>query len=340
MNLSIVRSIDEQAWRNFVERHPQGNIFHTPEMYRVFERARGYQPLMRAIMDADGELLSLLPLVLVTLKDGPLRRLTTRAIAYGGCLSLPGRQGEEALATQLDEHNREAGRTALFTELRNLADTTALQPVLQRSGFIYEEHLNYLINLDCSPEQVLQNIGSRTRKHIRQALRKGTIAIEEVTDHRQITDWYQVIQKTYTNARVPLSDPALFEAAFEILQPLGMVKFWLARIGTTCVAASVELLYKDAIYGWYGGLDRAYANESPGELLMWRILQWGSENGYRTYDFGGAGKPGEVYGVRDFKAKFGGKLVCFGRNIKVHSPNLLRWSERGYAVYRRLGGYL
>ena len=50
---------------------------------------------------------------------------------------------------------------------------STIQPVLNECGFAYEEHLNYLIDLKCSPEQLLQNIGPRTRKHIRRALRRG-----------------------------------------------------------------------------------------------------------------------------------------------------------------------
>jgi len=236
----------------------------------------------------------------------------------------------------LRTHTREAGREALFTELRNLSDLSAIQPVLSECGFAYEEHLDYLIDLNCSPEQVLQSIGPRTRKHIRRALRKGSVIVEQVTNRNQIADWYDVVCKTYRAARVPLADRSLFEAAFDILQPRDMISFWLARIGATYVAASAELVYKDVIYGWYGGLDRAYAEDLPGELLTWHILEWGAGNGYRTYDFGGAGKPGEPYGVRDFKAKFGGRLVCFGRNTNIPSPRLLRLSERGYQVYRGL----
>jgi serine/alanine adding enzyme len=65
-------------------------------------------------------------------------------------------------------------------------------------------------------------------------------------------------------------------------------------------------------------------------------LEWGVENGYRVYDFGGAGKPDEEYGVRDFKAKFGGKLVCYGRNVYVHSQVRLELSKLGYTIYRAL----
>jgi lipid II:glycine glycyltransferase (peptidoglycan interpeptide bridge formation enzyme) len=85
-----------------------------------------------------------------------------------------------------------------------------------------------------------------------------------------------------------------------------MVRFTLARVGQASAAVSVELVYKDVIYGWFGGMDRAYGSFLPNELLTWHILKWGTEKGFRLYDFGGAGKPDEEYGVSNFKAKFGG----------------------------------
>lgn len=336
MNLTIVNSLSEKAWREFVDRHPQGNIFHTPEMFQVFARAKGHHPVLRAAVGENGQILALLLPVQVALKEGLLHRLTSRSISYGSVLCAPDPTGREALAALLRAYIQEAGREVLFTELRNLSDQSAIQPVLHQCGFVYQEHLDYLIDLNCSPAQVLQNIGPRTRKHIRHALRKGNVVVEQVTDRNQMTDWYELVGKTYEAARVPLADRSLFEAAFDILHPRGMIRFWLARIGVAYAAASAELVYKDMIYGWYGGLDRAYAEDLPGELLMWHILEWGAKAEYKTYDFGGAGKPGEEYGVRDFKAKFGGRLVCYGRNVQVPSPWLLRSSEVAYGLYRRL----
>lgn len=335
MDFSLVVSLDKKTWRDFVDGQPQGNIFHTPEMLEVFDHAHGHRSKLYAAVDDDHQVRALLPLVQVTIIDGPLRRLTTRAIAYGGLLCLPDACGMQALQSLLSSYSQRYGREVLFTELRNLSDVSLLDPVLSECGFAYEEHLDYLINLEGVPEEVLQRIGSRTRQHIRRAVRKGNITVEQIADRSQIATWYQLVQKTYQSAQIPLAHRTLFEAAFDILHPRGMIIFWLARIGSSYVAASAELLYKDIIYGWYGAVDRAYASESPGELLTWRILEWGALHGYKIYDFGGAGKPGEEYGVKDFKAKFGGQLVCFGRNRKVHFPALLHCSEWGYQTYRK-----
>ena len=67
---------------------------------------------------------------------------------------------------------------------------------------------------------------------------------------------------------------------------------------------------------------------------MWDIIRWGAKNGYGVLDFGGAGKPGEEYGVRDFKSKFNGKLVNFGRNTRVHAHLRMKISETAYQAAR------
>jgi len=265
-----------------------------------------------------------------------LGRLGTRAVAYGSVLHAPGSKGREALALLLQTYTRQADRRTLFTELRNLSNMEAAQPILQEYGFQYEDHLNYLIDLKRPPAAILQDIGSRTRKHIRRGLRRGEVVVEEVTEQKQVAACYALLSQSYQAAQVPLADISLFEAAFDILFPKDMVRFTLAYVDQVPVATSVELLYKDTVYGWYGGIDRDYGSYMPNELLTWHILKWSAQNGYQLYDFGGAGKPDEEYGVRDFKAKFGGDLVCYGRNTYVHDPLLLRLSQWGYAAVRRL----
>lgn len=333
--MHVVQELSENLWKDFVDQNPLGSIFHTPEMFRVFAQTKGHQSSLWATVDNNGQPMALLLPVQVTLMNGLLHQLTTRAIAYSSVLCAPGPEGQKALTLLLQTYKQKIKGRALFTELRNLFDLSELQPLLAEQGFAFEGHLNYLIDLNRPAEDVLQSIGQRTRKKIRKGLRDGFVQMSEVTNQAELDHWYEVLQKTYSNAQVPLADYSLFAAAFKELYPKGMAKFLLAKVEGVTAACSVELPYKDIIYGWYGGSDREYSDYLPNEMLIWHILEWGANNGYRVYDFGGAGKPDEEYGVRDFKAKFGGELVNFGRNTCVHSPTLLKLSKQGYEVYRR-----
>jgi hypothetical protein len=333
--MEIIRQLDEQLWREFVSNHPLGNIFHTPEMFQVFSQVKGFKPMLWAALGADGQIEALFLPVYVTLNNlfGPLTR---RAISYGSVLCSPTNEGRQALSMLLKTYAHENSRKCLFTELRNISNMEDEQPVLLELGFNYQKYLNYLIDLNRSPEEVFLSIGSRTRKNIKRGLTKGDVTIREVRDANEIGICYHLLHKTYRLAKVPLADRSLFDVAFKFLGPKKMIRFTLAEIEGIPAAVSVELLYKDVLYGWYGGMDRAFSRHNPNELLMWHLLKWGSENNFSQYDFGGAGTPDKKYGVRDFKAKFGGEMVCYGRNIWISRPIMYTLSKSIYSAARRI----
>jgi lipid II:glycine glycyltransferase (peptidoglycan interpeptide bridge formation enzyme) len=335
VGVTVVNTLPEEEWRRFVEEHPAGNIFHTPEMFQVFERTKGYQPKLWAAVDDNNQPLVLLAPVQITLVNGPiLRQFTTRAVAYGSVLCIPTSSGKEALKILLQTYQREVKANVLFTELRNQSDLRELQSALNKSGFVYEEHLNFLIDLRRPVEEIWRSVHSNVRTNVRKAHQKGVV-IEEIASLDKIPVVYKILSNVYDRIQVPLAPFSLFEAAFDILYGRNMIKCYLARVEDNYIAAAVRLLYKNVIYAWYVGVVEEYTSYKANDLLNWHVLEWGAQNNFNCFDFGGAGKPDEDYGPRKFKAKFGGTLVSHGRNICVHTPLRLRFSRAGYRIMRR-----
>jgi serine/alanine adding enzyme len=332
--VKIVNSLDKDTWQAFIGQHPQANIFHTPEMFDVFSRVPGHSPSLWAAIDGDGSILALLLPVTVTLRNGLLYPWTTRAVAYGSVLVAPGAVGTQGLRQLLQEYSRSAQGKLLFTELRNLSPLADQQSVLTELGFNYEGHLNLLVNLDQSEDRLWYGLSKSCRQSIRTAKNKGTIIIE-VTNQAQLDAAYQQLHSVYSRVQVPLAHFNLFKAVFEICGPREMCKIFIAIVGNKCIGASFNLVFKGIMLDWYAGTDRTYAAYNPGELLTWHSLQWGQAYGCQTFDFGGAGKPNEPYGPRAFKAKFGGELVNYGRNICIHSPFRYTISKTVYSLARK-----
>jgi hypothetical protein len=333
--IRVTDRIAESAWRSFVDAQPNANIFHTPEMARVFERAEHHRTNALAATDPSGTPVALFAPVEVTLVDGPLRSWTSRAVAYGGLLCSDDLVGRDGVRRLLLDYRRTSGRRPLFTELRHLSDASLVRDILEADGFSHEDHLNFLIDLDRPEEIIWSGLSKTARQRVRSGHRKGVV-IEEVADELRLEQTYPLLDDVYQRIGVPLAGRSLFDAALAILHPLGMFRVFAARLGERIVATRYVLLYKDRILDWYAGADRAFVSSSPSEVLVWWILRWGREHGYRIFDFGGAGRPDEPYGPREFKAKFGGELVNFGRDVLVHAPTRLRLSRTGYAVARRL----
>ena len=138
--------------------------------------------------------------------------------------------------------------------MRNLSDLSILNSVSPKVGFVYEDHLNYLIDLNDSPGEVLQTTGSRQGEHIRRGVAKGAVIVEEMENRDSPPMWYELVRKSYTAAHVPLADHTLFEAASSICSARCCTDFGSRASIHNMFAASVELLYKDTIYGWYSGV--------------------------------------------------------------------------------------
>ena len=69
-----------------------------------------------------------------------------------------------------------------------------------------------------------------------------------------------------------------------------------------------------AVYEWFVcGDAKKYNHLYPSVVATHKGIEFAIENGFEYFDFMGAGKPDEEYGVREFKEKFGGKLYEWGR---------------------------
>jgi lipid II:glycine glycyltransferase (peptidoglycan interpeptide bridge formation enzyme) len=125
-----------------------------------------------------------------------------------------------------------------------------------------------------------------------------------------------------TKIKTPLFSLSFFEQLYA--KPNG--RFILVELngeiigGTVCVE-----LPKKCLYEWFVcGRDGEWKSIFPSSLATYAGIRYAAEHGCSRFDMMGAGKPDEAYGVRDFKARFGGEQVEHGRFLCVRKP-LLYW---------------
>ncbi len=168
-----------------------------------------------------------------------------------------------------------------------------------------------------------------------QKARRSGVTIEEATDPAAIGDAYEVLRDVYHRIQVPLPDRSLFDASARILGPLGMFSMLLARWEGQTIGVLCLLRYRGVVTYWYTGTLREHATVRAGDLLAWHAISSEAAAGNRVFDFGGAGRPDEPYGVRDFKAKYGGELIEPGRATWTPSPRRYRATTAAYELVRR-----
>jgi serine/alanine adding enzyme len=331
--LSVVRSLDEDRWASFVEANPHASVFHTPEMHRVWDATRHHTPELWAATDGDGGVQALFTPVTIATLGGPLRGATTRTVSFAAPLLTSGRDAN-GLRAVLQAYRAAGARGSLFTEIRHHAVDPEVAGILGAEGFEHERHLNFHIDLTRSDADLWARVRSAARRNVQKASRSG-VSVVEVTDPAGIAEGYEVLRLVYRRIQVPLPDRSLFDAAARLLTPLGRFTMLLARSGDRAIGVLTLLRYRGVVTYWYTGTLREDATLRAGDLLAWHAISSQAGAGARVFDFGGAGKPGEPYGVRDFKAKYGGELIDPGRAVWVSSPRRLRAATAGYSLVRR-----
>ena len=332
VNLLSDREQLKPRWDEFVGQHPKGSIFHASQMVQVFESAKGHTPLPLAAISDRGDILSLLVAVRVQTLPNVFGAVSSRSIWYAEPLCYDTPESVDSLCELIAEHDRIFRRRVLFAEIRPLQSHGPERIALERCGYKYLDHLNFLLDTTRSKEALWKKMSDTIRRSVRKCEQSG-FNFRHLDTPDSVDLLYTFLQETYGNADVPLADRSLFEAAYRILKPRNLVKVVAVYDGDKPLAVDVMLIFKKQVFMWYGGSIRM-PGLSPVAQLQWREIEWSCENGIELYDFGGAGWPEIPYGVRDFKAKFGGDLVSYGRYRKIYSRWKMALAERAYELGR------
>jgi hypothetical protein len=126
---------------------------------------------------------------------------------------------------------------------------------------------------------------------------------------------------------------------YERVVGLPFVHMFSAVQSNRPIAVGIIAAYKDTVYYWNNASSPDSRNLRPNDLLVWEIIKWAKENGYRYFDF--LIVPiADLPGLGRFKLKFGGKVYpIFQYRLKstYHTVNkILYLLSHPTAVARRL----
>lgn len=337
MNIQIVTTpanIDRSEWEEFVAHHPDGTIFQTPMMFESFQEGRNHHPFMFAAL-GENRIKAILSGVEIREYSGIPGKLTSRAIVWGG--PIVERNNQAIAEPLLQAYNESISKSAIFSQFRNLSCCNWLKPVFESLGYTYEDHLNILIDLEKNEADLWSAIHGKRRNEIRRATKEKTVFSVQVNDE-SLRKGYDILREVYEYARLPLPDISLFKSVLAHSTDESGLKIFTAKNGGEMIGVMFALVFKKRIYDWYAGAYRSGLGKYPNDLIPWEVIRWGKARGYSLFDFGGAGKPNIPYGVRDYKLKFGGELVNYGRFEMIHQPLKMRLARMGFALWRSRKG--
>ena len=342
--------IDREEWSRLVRTNTTGTWFQTPEAYEFFaSMPELFQSFVVAVSKEtslseaqhsiipSSQTLRAVCVGYVTKERSALKQfLTCRAIIIGGPALADDATDEEVrlLMNGVKELMTERiNGSPIYIETRNFNDYSRWKNAFATAGFSYQPHLNFHVDT-ASVDVVESNLGKSRKRDIRTTIREGVTIIERPTE-KQVEEYYSILENLYqTRVKTPLFPLSFFvelcrnkDARFLLTELHGKIVG-----GTVCVALEGKCLYE-----WFAcGEDGVYPHVFPSCYATYAGIRYAAEHGMPQFDMMGAGKPDEAYGVRDFKAKFGGKEVEHGRFLCITKPILYKIGALGVKILKKL----
>ena len=322
--------IDPQQWLSLIDHSPYATWFQTKEAYEFYAANPNEMKPFAVGINEDNNLKGLVVGYITNEKNSIKQFLTRRAIIIGGPL-LEKNISDEALKILLLAVKRLL-MDVIYIETRNFNDYTQWKSIFEHCGFNYQPHLNFHVDTT-SVYLVESRLGKNRKRDIKTSIRDGATVIEHPTIE-QVRTYYAMLKHLYTTKiKTPLFSWDFFEKLYA--HPNG--RFILVELngeiigGTVCVELPEKCLYE-----WFVcGRDGEWKSIFPSSLATYAGIRYAAEHGCSRFDMMGAGKPDEAYGVRDFKARFGGEQVEHGRYLCIRKPLLYQIGKLGVKLLKK-----
>lgn len=326
-----IHDIEQSAWDELVKTSSVANWFQTREAYDFFATLSFLEAFAYGVEEQDQ--LKGVVVGYVQKDGGKIKQFfSRRAIVTGGPL-LADDVSEEAVCVLFNTLKDRLKHKAIYIETRNFNDYSPWRKVFEQCGFDYEPHYDIWVDTS-SMETVDEHLGKSRKRDIRVSLRDGATLVTHPT-LEQVRDYYLILSDLYKNkVKTPLFPLPFFEALYRLPSSAFLLVEYEGEIvgGTVCVGIEGKALYE--VYAC--GKDGVHKTVFPSELATFAGLQYAAEHGMPRFDMMGAGKPDDGgYGVRDFKLKFGGELLEFGRNIHVCNRLLYSIGKLGVKIMKK-----
>ena len=303
--------IDRQQWSELVRTSETGTWFQSPEAYDFFASLPELmEPFVYGVERA-GKLCAVC-VGYVTKEPNPIKQFfTRRAIIIGG-VAVVANGAKEDIVILLNYVRKELKPKSIYIETRNFNDFSPWKEAFEAAGFVYKLHLNFHV------DPATNNLSDNRKRQ----LKKSDAVVSEGVSELEIREWYEVLSELYrTKVKTPLWPIDFFLEAYR----QGIAKFLLVKHEGRIIGGSMVVADERTVYEWFEcGLNAECKDQYPSVMATWGGIQLAHQSGCTRYDMMGAGEPGVPYGVRDFKAEFGGQMVEHGRFLCVCKPMLYR----------------
>ena len=285
--------LKDNRWAEFVDRHPDSSVFHTPEWLRALERTYGFEP---------GAITSSAPGTALT--DG-IVFCRVRSILTGNRLvSLPFSDHCQPLVSPEELPRLLAAlQEVVKTDRLKYAELRPLTGSVPNPFSCSQRFTLHILDLRPPLEDIYRGLHPDCiRRKIRRAEREGLVADAGRSD-ALLDDFYAMQVITRKRHGLPPQPRQWFKTLLDTVGDRATIR--VARFHGRMVSAILTLRHKHTLVYKYGG-SRIEDNRLGGmQMLLWKSIEDAKACGVLEMDFGREAL--EAVGLAKFKERWGAR---------------------------------
>lgn len=306
--------IQDPRWKEFLDRHPQASVFHTPGWLEALRRTYGYAPFVVTTAAPGEELRN--GIVFCRVKSWLTGNRVVSLPFADHCQPLVERS--ESLQMLLDALKEEQGRMKWkYAELRpahhpfvpssdeegsfdrggvetshpaafgdhSLVALRTGSPPLERAGFSQSaEFYFHALDLRPEPETLFRNFHKSCVQRKIQRAEREHLAYEQGGSEALLEKFYHLLLLTRRRHQLPPQPLAWFRNLLECMGDQGRIHI-VSKDGQP-VASIFTLFFKKTLVYKYGCSDGRFHKLGGMPLLFWKVVQEGKQRGAQEFDLG------------------------------------------------------
>lgn len=311
------QDIDDEKWNAFVERSPQGYMYHYTWYLDIV------CPNWKAIIVKNSqEWLAVMPLN-IQQKWGISYILQPLLTQFLGILFKPqDSKMEKTLSDKKDWVTEIISHIPKKVKVFNYNFSPYFDYPLPFYWCKYQlfTRYNYELDLSIGMDKLLENLHTKTRYQIKKNEKDNNVFIEDSCDIEFFIYTQKKTNRHFLNESIFSTITELYKKGYEQKKSTLL----LAKSQDKILTGAVFMKDKKSWINLHGSLKNTQESEKRAtEILLWKAIQIALESGATRFDFEGS----MIEGVERFYRKFGGKPIPY-LNIQKNTIPLLKWIKR------------
>jgi len=325
-----MEDIDREEWNDLLSRSDVCDAFQAYDWAKVLRDSFGSRPRFLIVQrkgEAIGGVMFFEKKMLGVLSSYEVR---------GGPLYV-GQSRDLVMEILLKVFKRKKRQSAYLLFVPSPLINYRFRRLFETSGYYSIPFRTILVDLTRPLEQVWASLKKQARWGVRKAERMGV----EVSVADRWEEWmeYYNLHVSHSRAKHYSTDPYSFFKEMFRLRSDRTSQLFVAKHGKQIIAGSLFLVYKKNMVFLQNASSEAFQSYNPNNLIQWRSMEWGKENGVSTYDLNGLPweKTPYLRGIYKYKKRWDGSIKpqYYYMNNKVlrSGVHLVRTSSLAWRLF-------